>query len=246
MKYKVLIADDELIIRKGITKLIQSFSLDIEVCAQAKTGIEMLEMADSFKPNIIIADINMPMLNGLDAIKKLRKQDKSTAIIIVSGYQKFEYAKQAIDLGVISYILKPFSNDAFKEILVKAINFCDEQNRTKAVLNRTVNAAPSSKDILEFINENYCNPEMSLSFLEEKFPIGRTTIGNYIRNQTGKTPVDYINFLRIEHGKSLLLNNEELSVNAVSDILGFNNQHYFSRVFKHYCGVSPSVYRAQG
>ncbi len=243
MRYKILIADDELIIRKGMIKLISSFNLDLDIIPQAKNGIEMLEVAKVFKPNIIIADINMPLLNGLDAIKQIYEQDKNIAVIIVSGYDKFEYAQQAIDLGVISYILKPFSNEAFKDVLIKAIDHCKNQYLTKAVLNSAKCNIFTGHDILQFINENYCNPEMSLSFLEEKFSLGRTTVGNYVRSKTGKTLVDYVNFLRIEHAKTLLKNDENLLVNSISDILGFNNQHYFSRVFKQYCGVSPSTFR---
>lgn len=243
MNYKILIADDELIIRKGMVKLISSFVLNLDIGPEAKNGIEMLEIAKIFKPNIIIADINMPLLNGLDAIKQIYKQDKNIAVIIVSGYDKFEYAQQAIDLGVISYILKPFSNEAFKDVLIKAIDHCKKQDLTKAALHSAEYNISTHPDILQFINQNYCNPEMSLSFLEEKFFLGRTAIGNYVRNKTGKTLVYYVNFLRIEHSKTLLKNDENLSVNSISDILGFNNQHYFSRVFKQYCSVSPSTFR---
>lgn len=244
MNYKILIADDELIIRKGMVKLISSFGLDLDITPQAKNGIEMLETSKIFKPNIIIADINMPMLNGLDAIKQIYEQDKNIAVIIVSGYDKFEYAQQAIDLGVISYILKPFSNETFKDVLIKAIEYCEIKDSTKVALNSALGNISSSHDIIHFINQNYCNSEMRLSLLEEKFSLGRTAIGNYIKCKTGKTLVDYVNFLRIEHSKILLKKDENISINSISEILGFDNQHYFSRVFKQYCGISPSTFRS--
>lgn len=243
MNYKILIADDELIIRNGMMKLISSFELDLEIIPQAKNGAEMLELAKIYKPNIIIADINMPLINGLDAIKEIYKQDKNIAVIIISGYDKFEYAQKAIDLGVISYILKPFSNEDFKDVLIKAIDHCKKQEFTKATLNGDQSNNSNAEDILQFINQNYCDPQMSLSYLEEKLSLGRTTLGNYVRNKTGKTLVDYVNFLRIEHSKALLKNNEDLTISSISDSLGFNDQHYFSRVFKKYCGVSPSTFR---
>lgn len=244
MNYKILVADDESIIRKGMVKLISSFGLDLDITPQAKNGVEMVEIAKIFKPNIIITDINMPHINGLDAIKQIYKQDKNIAVIIFSGYDKFEYAQKAIDLGVISYLLKPFSNETFKNVLIKAIDHCKNQELTKAAMYSAQCNISTSQGILQFINQNYCNPEMSLSLLEEKFSLGRTTIGNYVRSKTGKTLVDYLNFLRIEHSKTLLKSDDNLSINSISDILGFNNQHYFSRVFKQYCDVSPSTFRS--
>lgn len=244
--YKVLIADDEEKIRKGIAKLINYFQMDLEVCGCAKNGIEAIELLELHSPDILIIDINMPFINGLEAIKTIRKANSNVVIIIISGYDKFEYAQTAIEYEVSKYLLKPFDNNEFKSILLKAIATIESRTPELTIASQelTINETYSKQEIISYINQNYRNPDISLTHLEDVFKIGRTSIANYLKKETGKTFVDYVTLLKIEQAKSLLLNSD-LTVNKISDFLGFSNQHYFSKVFKCQVGLSPLQFKVQ-
>jgi two-component system response regulator YesN len=127
--YSLLVVDDEKIIRTGIINEIKtSFSL-IDDIWEAEDGDQALEIVAKERPDIIITDINMPKLNGLDFIKSAKDINEYSRIIIISGYDEFEYAQKALKLGVEEYILKPIDKQQLKEIIIKSIEVIEKQNR---------------------------------------------------------------------------------------------------------------------
>lgn len=107
--YQVIIADDDQWIRDGLTKVVPWNNLGFEVAASVSSGKEALEHLKKYPADVILTDINMPELSGLDLISEAKKYCPSLKSVIISGYSEFEYAKSAIDLRVESYILKPLS-----------------------------------------------------------------------------------------------------------------------------------------
>ena len=107
MMWKIVIADDEPKIRQGLRELVESFALPLRVCGEAKNGLEALRIVGEEQPDIALVDICMPKLNGLQLLEQLRSVHPECRTIIVSGYNEFSYAKEAMALGVRSYILKP-------------------------------------------------------------------------------------------------------------------------------------------
>ena len=134
-RYRLLIADDEVYVRDLLVKNVRDSDADVEVVAVAGDGKEALEAAKVWKPNIIITDIAMPFINGLELIKELQKIGISSKNIIISGYDEFEYAKQAISLGVTDYLLKPFLPRELIEVLKKSTEELDNQK----ILNQNMN-----------------------------------------------------------------------------------------------------------
>lgn len=104
--YKVLIADDEEIIRRGIAYFLKK-DPEIQVVAQAEDGEMALDQAMEYRPDLLFVDINMPFLNGLDFIEKLKAVQPDALIIVITGYDDFKYAQKALRLGVFDYLLKP-------------------------------------------------------------------------------------------------------------------------------------------
>lgn len=119
--YRLLIADDEKTIRDGLKKLIQSFDLNLEIIGLAKDGKEALDLITKYEPEIILLDINMPYVNGLEVVREIKELTPLSKIIIISGYDDFEYAQQALEMGVFNYLLKPIDYRKFKEVLEKAM-----------------------------------------------------------------------------------------------------------------------------
>lgn len=110
--YKLLIADDEKIIRESVKDVIPWKELDIEICACCKNGLEALDAILDTAPDIVMTDIRMPGISGLELIERIQKFDSHIQFIILTGYPEFEYAQQAIRYGVKEYLLKPISEEA--------------------------------------------------------------------------------------------------------------------------------------
>jgi len=148
--YRVLIADDENWIRKNISKMIPWERLGLELAAEATNGIEALELAEKAQIDIVITDVRMPGLDGLQLAERLLALDPSPRVIIVSGYDEFEYAKKAIDLKVVSYILKPIDEAKLIEKLSKLIEELDKSKENQALKeNLPYLRAKIASDLLE-------------------------------------------------------------------------------------------------
>lgn len=133
MAYKALVADDEYIIRKGIISFLKKYD-NIEVVAEAEDGEMALEYAKETQPDILFVDVNMPFLNGLQFVEKLNETQPNAVVIIITGYDNFEYARQALRLGVNDYILKPLMEDVFDQAVNRIIEEIEENNKEQRYL----------------------------------------------------------------------------------------------------------------
>ncbi|MBS5063091.1 MAG: response regulator [Hungatella hathewayi] len=156
--YRVIIVDDEDYIRDLLVKNIRNSELGIEVVAVAGDGEEALEQILRLEPDIVITDISMPFMNGLELIRRMQSAGLHTKSVVISGYDEFDYAKQAISLGVKDYLLKPFLPGELAEVLQKMIQELDNQKalqqnmsllREQASIRAGLAREKLLKDILE-------------------------------------------------------------------------------------------------
>ena len=126
--YRAMVVDDEDYIRDLLVKNIRESVPGVEVVAVAGDGREALKSALEQKPDIIITDISMPFMNGLELIKELQRAGINSKNVVISGYDEFDYARQAISLGVKDYLLKPFLPRELRDVLVKIMEELDRQN----------------------------------------------------------------------------------------------------------------------
>lgn len=117
MNYRILIADDEENIREGIAHMIRRRCPHWEVDAQSRDGVEALERAKVFLPHVVLTDISMPHVNGLDLLENLQDVLPEAKLLVLSGYDQFEFAVQALRLGVTDYLLKPLESDTLVRLL---------------------------------------------------------------------------------------------------------------------------------
>lgn len=151
-KYKLLIVDDEVEVRKGIIDKIDWDSAGFEIVAEAENGKEALEMFEKTLPDVLLTDINMPFMNGLELSAIVREKYPTTKIIVITGYDEFEYAHKAIKLNVLEYILRPISAAELTDILLKTKNKIDSEI--------------AEKENIEALREHF---RKSLPILKEKF-----------------------------------------------------------------------------
>lgn len=160
--WKLLIADDEPKIRRGLRKALDWESLGIEIIGDAEDGELALEMAIEKKPDIMLVDICMPFLNGLDLIGKLNAVVKNCIIIIITGHDEFSYAQRALKLGVFDYLLKPVMKKDLFNIIKKVENKLEEEKSNEQYLLWKSNQLDENEHIIKekFLNK-LINGELS-------------------------------------------------------------------------------------
>ena len=125
--YKVLIVDDEYMILMGLQKLIDWESLNLTIVGTAKNGQEALDFVVANPVDIVLTDVTMPLLSGIEFIKEAQRLNQQFKTIILSGYQEFDYIKEGMQLGAANYLVKPVDKIELKETLLKLINELDSQ-----------------------------------------------------------------------------------------------------------------------
>lgn len=139
MAIRVILADDEPLIIKGLRKLIHWEALGMEIVAQAYDGQELIEAIGSYSPDIVISDISMPFLSGIDIIKEINSRRLAVKVIFISAYQEFSYARDAVAYGAVDYLVKPVVKQQLEDVLRKAASLIKEESeksRSKIDLQR--------------------------------------------------------------------------------------------------------------
>lgn len=206
--FRVVIADDEETIRNGLKNLIESYKLNLSVIATAEDGEDAMKAINKYHPEIILMDINMPFMNGLEVIKSIREQNKDVKIIIISGYSQFEYAQRALELGVFSYILKPINYRNFKDVLIKAMDSYSKRMLEVSKIKEGTGELEGCRDVgnlaISYIKENFSDNKLSLNSVAQQFYISQSYLTKVIKQKTGVSFTDYLNKLRINMAKMFL------------------------------------------
>ncbi|MDD6647156.1 MAG: helix-turn-helix domain-containing protein [Firmicutes bacterium] len=237
-KLRVLLVDDEIMIREGFKKLFDWEAHGCIVAGEAADGMEALAKIDTLNPDIVIMDINIPILNGLKVIKMSRIKHPDTAFIIVSGYDDFSYCREALRLKITDYILKPVNYEEFGTCI---------DNLKISMYQENVSQEPEEQDeriinsITRFMQEHLAE-EMSLSVLAEEFHMNPQYISQLFKNEIGVGFLAYLTSIRMEKAKKLLLSTS-LSIGEVAEQSGYGDYRVFTKVFKKSEGITPSQYR---
>lgn len=166
--YKVLIADDEDIICRGLASMVSRHT-ELEVVALAGDGEIAFEKAKETQPDLMFVDINMPFLNGLEFIEKIRDILPDVVIIVVSGYDDFEYVQKALQLGVADYLLKPVMEEPFYEVLDKAVSRLDSMDKSRKFMNWVEGQVEQNRPIMvnDFLS-NWLSGQMEEIEIEDQ------------------------------------------------------------------------------
>ena len=135
MKYSLLIADDEELIRKGLIARLEYLQIYFEKIYEASTGHEALEILKNHRVDIVVTDIRMPQMSGLELMREARKVQDGISFVILSGYAEFDYARTALELGAKAYLLKPLSNEELKKELVMLFGQMEKEREAKSAAN---------------------------------------------------------------------------------------------------------------
>ncbi len=146
--YKVLIIDDEPVVRKGMINVIRWNELGCTVVGEAANGLEGEALILEKKPDIILTDIHMPEMNGLEMIKETLSDVPHAQIIVLTGYRDFDYIQEALRLGAADYLLKPTKLGAIQECVTKAIDVLDERKKHNETLSQLEKLFDQARPVL--------------------------------------------------------------------------------------------------
>ena len=239
-KLRVLLVDEEIMIREGFKRLFDWEAHDCEVIGEAADGMEAMAQIDTLKPDIVIMDINIPIMNGLKVIKLARMKHPDIAFVIVSGYDDFSYCREALRLQITDYILKPVNYEEFGTCI---------DNPKISLFEKRVSTTEESKEqeertiesITRYMQANLAK-EMSLSVLADEFHLNAQYISQLFKNEIGVNFLVYLTSIRMEKAKKLLLSTS-LSGAEVAEQSGYGDYRVFTKVFKKSEGITPSQYR---
>lgn len=248
--YRVVIIDDEPIIVEGISRIIPWEKSQCEIVATASDGEEGSLAIRKHKPHIIVTDIAMPEMDGLGMVAGLKSEFPNMQIIILTGFRDFEYARRAIELGVLRFLLKPSNLEEIEEAVTAACGellekgiMPDKDDLTKShedIENKTASSFIVKK-ALEYIRENYTQ-KLTLADVAEKTYVSQWHLSKLLNKHVGQNFSEILNSKRIDEAKKLL-ENPAYRIGEISEMVGFVDLAHFSRVFKRQAGISANEYR---
>ncbi|MBP3360838.1 MAG: response regulator [Clostridia bacterium] len=248
--YKVLIVDDEPTVVRGIKNSVNWSMYNIEVCATASNGAEAYELIKEKEPDIVITDVKMPCMNGIELIQKTVQTHPKVQFIIISAYAEFEYAKQAMRNGVMYYLLKPASIYEIEDILEEITGGKNTEKGERGDSPENEELAVRYKEqmdiVFDYIEKNIDNPNINLGFISrELIYMSSDHFGRIFKKITGKFYTQYVMEKRMERAAALL-RDTDMMIYEVAESVGFGgNATYFGQVFKRYFSVTPQQYRKQ-
>lgn len=243
-RLKVMLVDDEVTIIEGFKRLFDWEACGCEVVCEANDGMMAVNQAKIYQPDIIVMDINIPIISGLDAIRVIKQHSLNSAFIVVTGYDEFEYCREALRLQIADYILKPVDFTEFKKVVedikLKLIH------KTPQIQEEAVQNESYGKLIFRVTSyiQNHLSEDISLQTLSDEFHLNSAYISQMFKNETGVKYHSYLTQIRINKAKSLLTATQN-SITEIAAEVGFNDYRTFTKVFKATEGVLPSQYRGQ-
>lgn len=234
----IIVIEDEIHSRLGLYELINSFGEPYNLVGEASDGYEGLRMIKELNPDVVITDIRMPKLDGLQVISDIRSCNSEVKFIILSGYADFDYAKKGISLGVEEYLLKPITSRILKETLDRIYHKYKKADLPDEPIRSSYSAMIQS--IVEDIENNYAQ-KISLDGYAERFKMTSEHISRLFAKELGVTFSNYIADVRMKHARQLLLN-KNLKIYEIACMVGYNDAQYFCRAFKKSEGMSAKEY----
>lgn len=269
--YRVLLVDDEQIERMALAKKIDRYYGDKVDIYHAVNGREAVAMCGEQKNDIVIMDISMPEMNGVMAAKYIRKMDDECSIIFLSAYDDFEYARNAIKVRALDYLLKPCDMNDLLAVMDTALQKLDKENafngnsisgkeqnketeicgsnannvrenRSKRTDNvRNSDEQTTIKYLKEYVENNYIY-DISMQEAAEEMGYSDAYFSKLFKQYFNQNFTAYLTEYRIKKAKELLSNTNH-SIKDISRMVGYTDSNYFAKIFKRLVGEIPSKYR---
>lgn len=246
---KVVLVDDEKAVVESMSRIVDWESEGFELSATCLNGFKALDAIRRFQPDIVITDIRMPVMDGIELIKRTREFDSQVTFIILSGYGEFELAKRAMKEGVREFLLKPCGEE---EILEALKNSCEKYEMSdREGSGEDGEEIGQSQDfvdvIINYVETHYFEECLNLKWIARELVfLNEDYIGRRFHQKTGSRFTTYLNEVRIRKVKEYIRTHSDAGNEQIASAVGFgNNPKYFEKVFKKYTGCTPKEYRGK-
>ncbi len=232
MASKILIADDEELVRVSLSRYIKNHCPVFDTIIQADNGQSAVDLILSERPDVVILDVQMPVLTGIDVMRQIKEAGVSTIVIILSGFNEFKYAQQAMHYGAKEYFMKPVKASELVSVIYSLLGETTEIPKEQ----------PSAvcKSAISYINDHY-NEDLSLSLVANKLGLSSSYLSSKFSAETGTGFVDYVNKVRINQACAWLKRGY-YKIYEVAEKVGFNDTKYFTKLFKKITGTTPKKF----
>lgn len=245
--YKVVVVEDEKLVRQGIILSTNWSAIDCMVVGEAENGEEGISVIQKCTPDIVVTDICMPVMTGIEMVEKLREDGSVPFVIFLTAYDDFSYAQQAIRLDVCDYILKPFKDGELENSILKLIEKNKKEVKAGTETDSVLQLKKGDKskylaEALSYIDEHYMDTDISVQKVADSMGISGGHLSHLFRKETNFTMMNYVVNCRIRAAKGLL-KDYRYKIYEVAEQVGYRDITYFSAIFKKHVGVSPSEYQ---
>ena len=243
--YSIVLIDDERWMLEQMWRILEWGSLDCKIAGEFTDAQKALAEIARLAPDIILCDISMPSMSGLDFLDELRKRKIDTEVIFISGYNRFEYAQKAVNLGAFGYLLKPVDKKEFENMIKRCLIRCG--NKDSGLKQKASEEKKDSeenrgivKKVKEYLSEHYAE-DVNLESVADRVGLHPSYLSSLFKKEESTTFLNYLTNIRLEEAKRLL--REGKKVHYISRSVGYRSEQYFSSVFKKRTGQSPAEYR---
>lgn len=241
---KVVVVEDEELVRRGIVLAVDWTAVDCVVAGEAANGEEGLEVIRRCQPDLVVTDIKMPRMDGIEMVRQLRAEGSTACVIILTAYSDFAYAQSAVKLGAVDYLLKPFHDgeleDAVRHLQLRASR--DARAPGGLELPSGEKKSKYVREAMRYIAEHYNAPDICVGSVARFLGVSEGHLSHVFKKETSCTLSSYITNYRI-HAAMELLQDCRSRVYEVAEQVGYRDITYFSSTFKKLVGLSPSEYQ---
>ncbi|GHV44363.1 putative two-component response regulator [Clostridia bacterium] len=248
MGYSVILIDDEPVVVDSIRRHIKWDELGYDIAGVFYDGKDALEFLERTKVDLVLTDIEMPYVSGIDVCKWLRENAPNTKVVILSGHANFNYAAEAMRYNAVDYILKTSMLAEISEKLVRVrdehlaprpAHMISDERLWADIPQRSSNYI--IKNALLYVQEHFDN-DISLKAVAEHLNLSMNYFSNLFKAETGINFNNYITQLKIDHAKELL-RSTTYKVYEIGAKIGYKSERFFSDTFKSWVGCTPTEYR---
>jgi YesN/AraC family two-component response regulator len=252
MIYKVMLLDDEPWQLKGMGEMIPWNSAGFRISYALDKPVDALNLLSTGNIDVLLSDIRMPGMSGLELLGRLRSDGIDTAVIFLSGYAEFEYAQEAIRMGAYDYLLKPFNIEEMPAFLDRLRLHLDKKSAVNSLILRDrienkketeidLEGKKTVKAMMAYIDAHYASP-VSLAELARNCNTNTTTAERLFKKHLKTTFIRHLTHVRIKMACGLLRAGNE-SIEEICSQVGYEDYFYFNKVFKKETGSTPYRYR---
>jgi YesN/AraC family two-component response regulator len=246
MPYNMLIAEDEKNEYDLVVFLLQKLNLtEAFNVIHASNGKQALEIIKDTPVDVLLTDIEMPFVSGLDLAKEARERNSELPILFFSCYDNFSYAKTALSVGACNYMLKPLDPKEFESTMDSTLKLLDKTSQKRELLRPDPGEGDGSKHSVElvkrYIKSNYYK-DISLNSLAEMVYLNTSYLSTIFKAETGCGINKYIKNVRMEKAREMLLTTN-MKIADIGVSVGFRNDSYFVKSFRDHFGKTPEKMR---